>query len=77
MEVIEKNHSLRKAVEMIKDDDGHYVPLDCCTMTNPRTSGGVSLIDEIELPCGWDCLRDCNNCIIQKVMDDYGELTQH
>lgn len=65
-----------RTIEMIKDDDGHYVPLECCTMTNPKTSGGVSQIDDIDLPCGWDCGRDCNGCVIQRIMDEYGELTQ-
>lgn len=75
MEVIKKGHPYRKTVEMIKDDDGHYVPLECCTMTNPRTSGGVSQIDDIDLPCGSECGMECNGCVIQRIMDEYGELT--
>lgn len=63
-------------IEMIKDDDGHYVPLECCTMTNPATSGGSIQIDDIELPCGLECGSDCNECVIQRIMDKYGELVQ-
>ena len=63
-------------VQMIKNDDGHYVPVECCSMANPRTSGGVGEIDEIDLPCGADCGNDCNKCIIQKIMDEYAEITQ-
>lgn len=63
-------------VEMIRDDDGHYIPLECCTMTNPATSGGVGQIDDIDLPCGLECGRDCNECVIQRIMDEYGELTR-
>lgn len=63
-------------VQMIKNEDGHYVPMECCSMTNPRTSSGVREIDEIDLPCGADCGNDCNNCIIQKIMDEYAEITK-
>ena len=63
-------------VQMIKNDDGHYVPMECCSMTNPRTSSGVSEIDEIDLPCGADCGNECNKCIIQKIMDEYAEITK-
>lgn len=63
-------------VQMIKSDDGHYVPMECCTMTNPGTSGGVSVIDDVDLPCGADCGKDCNECVIQRIMDEYAEITQ-
>lgn len=63
-------------VQMIKNDDGHYVPMECCSMTNPITSRGVSEIDDIDLPCGADCGSNRNNCIIQKIMDEYAEITQ-
>lgn len=76
MEVMRKIIPIEETVEMVKDDDGHYVPRECCTVTNPRTSGGVSQVDDIELPCGNNCLFDCDNCIIQRIMDHYGELTQ-
>lgn len=64
-------------VQMVKNDDGHYVPWECCSLTNPRTSGGVSVIDDIDLPCGADCGNDCNKCVIQKIMDEYAEITRH
>lgn len=33
--------------EMIKLDDGTYVPRTWCTVTNPTTSGGESNVDEL------------------------------
>lgn len=62
-------------IEMVKDGDGHYVPLECCSMTNPATSGGVSMIDDIDLPCGSDCGNICDTCIVQKIMDEYAKVT--
>lgn len=62
-------------VRMVKNDDNHYVPLECCTMTNPLTSGGISEIDDIDIPCGSDCDKDCDKCIIQRIMDEYAEIT--
>lgn len=63
-------------VRMVKDDDGHYVPLDCCIMTNPKINqSGRSEIDSLELPCGSECDGYCNTCIIQRIMDEYAELT--
>lgn len=61
--------------EMIKDDDGHYIPRECCTITNPVTSGGESLIDDMDMPCGNDCEGICENCIVQKIFDEYAEIT--
>lgn len=29
-------------IEMVKLDDGDCVPRECCTFTNPLTSGGKS-----------------------------------
>ena len=63
-------------VHMVKGDNGHYVPMECCSMANPITGGGVSEIDDIDLPCGADCGNDCDKCIIQKIMDEYAEITQ-
>lgn len=62
-------------IKMIELDDGSFVPRECCTITNPITSGGKSMIDDIELPCGKDCGDDCTECVIQKIMDEYAELT--
>lgn len=59
-------------IEMIKLDDGNFVPKECCSFTNLLTSDGKSEIDDIELPCGTDCGNDCNNCIIQQIMNEYG-----
>ena len=63
-------------VRMVDDGDGHYVPFECCSFTNPATSGGESFIDDISLPCAEQgCVEDCDKCIIQKIMDEYAELT--
>ena len=59
-------------IKMVKLDDGNFVPEECCSFTNPLTSGGKSEIDDVELPCGSDCENDCNSCIIQKIMNEYG-----
>jgi len=64
-------------VQMIKNDNGHYIPLECCTITNSKTSGGISVIDDIDLPCGADCGKNCEECIIQRIMDEYAEMTMH
>lgn len=62
-------------IEMIKDDDGLYAPRECCTFTNPLTSGGRSEIDDIDLPCGADCGNECRECVIQRIMNEYANLT--
>lgn len=72
-EIVKKNIC---TIQMVKSDDGHYIPLECVTMTNPITSGGLSEIDDIDLPCGADCGKDCDNCVIQKIMDEYAEITR-
>ena len=61
-------------VEMIKLEDGNYVPKECCTVTNPITSGGNSYVDDVELPCGENCDKNCDSCVIQKIMNAYAEL---
>ncbi len=58
-------------VEMVRLEDGNYVPKECCTFTNPLTSGGVSYVDDIDLPCGADCGSDCDSCVIQRIMNEY------
>lgn len=63
-------------VQMLKTDDGHYVPEVCCTVTNPATSGGESVVDDVDLPCSMGCEGDCDMCIIQKVFDEYAEITR-
>ena len=59
-------------IKMVELDDGNFVPEECCSFTNPLTSGEKSEIDDVDLPCGSDCENDCNNCIIQKIMNEYG-----
>lgn len=49
-------------------------PRECCTFTNPLTSGGKSVVDDVELPCGADCENECSNCVIQKIMNEYATL---
>ena len=63
-------------VEMV-ECEGHYYPLDFCTTTNPTTSGGKSVVDDVDLPCGYDCEVEggCDMCPIQKVFDKYAKLT--
>ena len=62
--------------EMIKLDDGTYVPRTWCTVTNPTTSGGESNVDDVDmLCCGNNCDGECNSCIIQKIFNEYSTLT--
>lgn len=61
-------------VEMVKLEDGNYVPKECCTFTNPITSGGKSYVDDVELPCSENCDNNCDSCVIQKIMNEYAEL---
>ena len=61
-------------IEMIKLDNGDCVPRECCTFTNPLTSGGKSEVDDVELPCGADCENVCSKCVIQKLMNEYAAL---
>lgn len=62
-------------IEMVKLDDDAYVPRECCTMTNPVTSGGKSEVDDIDMPCGAGCGWECSECVVQKIMNEYAELT--
>ena len=62
-------------IKMVKLDDGSYVPEDCCTFTNPVTSHGVVSVDDVNMPCGMDCNLDCENCIVQKVFNEYEKIT--
>lgn len=61
-------------VKMVELEDGSFVPEECCTFTNPLTSGGESYVDDVDLPCGAGCENDCDNCIIQNIMNEYGKL---
>lgn len=62
-------------IKMVKYDDNTYVPEECCTMTNPRTSGGESVPDDVEMPCDGSCDGYCSNCVIQRIMNDYAACT--
>lgn len=61
-------------IEMVKLDNGDCVPRECCTFTNPLTSGGKIEVDDVELPCGADCENVCSKCVIQKLMNEYAAL---
>ena len=62
-------------VKMIKLEDGNFVPEECCTFTNPILSDGDVEVDDVDIPCGADCGKDCDTCVIQKIMNEYAELT--
>lgn len=63
-------------IKMVKYDEDTYVPEECCTMTNPVTSGGKSEPDDVELPCeGAECTGECQKCIILKIMNEYAVCT--
>ena len=64
-------------IKMVKYDEDIYVPEECCTMTNPVTSGGKSEPDDVELPCeGAECCTgECQKCIILKIMNEYAVCT--
>lgn len=63
-------------IEMIKLDDDTYVPKKCCTFTNPATSGGISFVDDVDMPCGADCENDCSSCVVQRIMNEYAKTTK-
>lgn len=66
------------SVKMIKLEDGDYVPEECCTFGRNFETGEME-VDDVSLPCGCDCSRggtleiSCENCVIQKIMNEYGE----
>ena len=64
-------------IKMVEFDEGVWVPGECCTMTNPLTSGGESIPDDVEMPCegSESCTGDCDNCIIQIIMNEYALYT--
>lgn len=62
-------------IKMVKLDDDTYVPRECCTITNPITSGGKSEIDDLVMPCSADCNWGCSECVIQRIMNEYAKLT--
>lgn len=62
-------------VEMIKLEDGTYIPKESRDFTNPLTSGGSSEMEIVSLPCGVGCEEECSSCIIQKIFNEYVKLT--
>ena len=54
-------------VKMIKDEDGNYVPEECCSFSRNFETGNIE-IDDVDLPCGADCDDQCQNCVIQRIM---------
>ena len=63
-------------IKMAKTEDGTYVPKEWCSFTNPITSGGESEIDDIDMKCfGEECNGECENCDLQKLFNEYAELT--
>lgn len=63
------------SIDMVQYPDGCFVPKECCTFTNPVTSGGQSRIDDLDLPCFEGCEYDCNTCIITKLMNEYAYMS--
>lgn len=64
-------------VKMVKFDDNSYLPEEWCTMTNPLTSGGKSVPNDVQMMCegGTDCTGECSDCVIQKIMNEYAVCT--
>ncbi len=62
-------------VEMVQMEDGSCVPKEWCGFTNPLTSGGKSEIDDIDMKCFGECEGECESCDLQKVFNEYAELT--
>lgn len=65
-------------IKMVRDPyNGGYVPEECCTYaSNPFTAGdNAGEIDDIDLPCGADCGKDCDECVIQRIMAEYAIMT--
>lgn len=58
------------SVKMIKLEDGDYVPEECCTINRYLE------VDDVYLPCGADCREQCSSCVIQKIMNAYGEARE-
>ena len=54
-------------VKMVKLEDGNYIPEECCTINRCLE------VDDVNLPCGADCREQCSSCVIQKIMNAYGE----
>lgn len=67
---------------MIKLEDGDYAPEECCTFGRNFETGEME-VDDVSLPCGCDCSRggtleiSCESCVIQKIMNEYGEQEEN
>ena len=64
-----------KTVKMLEIGHGVYVPEECCSFARSFETGFLEM-DDIDLPCGADCRRDCSDCVIQKIMNEYAELKE-
>lgn len=64
-----------KMIEMVQMEDGSCVPKEWCSFTNPLTSGGKSEVDDIDMKCFGDCGGECENCDLQKLFNEYAELS--
>lgn len=53
-----------------------YAPREYCTFTNPVTSGGTEEVDYVDMPCENGCEKECENCTLQKIMNEYARLTR-
>lgn len=62
-------------VEMYEICEGMFIPKECATFTGGQEDGGESLPDDEGLPCGDGCGKLCEECIIQKVFNEYAWLT--
>ena len=62
-------------VEMYEICEGMFIPKECATFTGGQEGGGEALPDDEGLPCGDGCGKLCEECIIQKVFNDYARLT--
>lgn len=63
-------------IKMIRVYGDMYVPREYCTFTNPVTSGGTEKVDYVDMPCENGCNKVCENCTLQKIMNEYARLTR-
>lgn len=63
-------------MKMIKLEDGNFVPEECCSFSRNFETGEME-IDDVSLPCGCDCGHSCENCVIQKIMNEQGEQKEN
>lgn len=63
-------------IKMIRVYGDMYVPREYCTFTNSVTSGGTEELDYVDMPCENGCNKVCENCTLQKIMNEYARLTR-